>query len=119
MMRLMAERKPLRTLAPRVGTASLSRVPVIQPGSWRADKESSAQRGYGYRWQKARAAFLAEHPLCVMCKAEGRVTAATVVDHSVPHRGDPTIFWDRSKWQPLCKQHHDSDAHRRDNASAL
>lgn len=71
---------------------------------------SSAQRGYGGRWQRARLAFLsrAENALCRMCEAEGRTTAAEVVDHIVPHRGDPVLFWDRSNWQPLCAHHHNS-----------
>ena len=47
------------------------------------------------------------HPLCVSCQAEGKLTAATVVDHIVPHRGDTKLFWDESNWQPLCKEHHD------------
>jgi 5-methylcytosine-specific restriction protein A len=51
--------------------------------------------------------FLAAHPLCVMCAAEGRYTKATVVDHIKPHRGDRNLFWDRANWQPLCKAHHD------------
>ena len=34
-------------------------------------------------------------------------TPATVVDHIVPHRGDPQLFWDESNWQPLCKACHD------------
>lgn len=49
------------------------------------------------------------HPLCVMCQAEGRIEAATVVDHIKPHRGDQALFWDRDNWQSLCKRHHDSD----------
>lgn len=28
---------------------------------------TAAQRGYGSRWQAARAAYLVKHPLCVMC----------------------------------------------------
>lgn len=79
----------------------------MQAGSWRADKQTSAQRGYGYRWQKARAAYLAEHPLCVYCEREGKVTAATVVDHKIPHRGDQELFWDEKNWQSLCKPCHD------------
>jgi len=35
------------------------------------------------------------------------VQAATVVDHIKPHRGDKTLFWERSNWQALCKQCHD------------
>ena len=68
---------------------------------------TSAQRGYGYKWQKASKAYLAAHPLCVHCKERDVVTPATVVDHIIPHRGDMTLFWDRSNWQSLCKTHHD------------
>ena len=71
------------------------------------DRRASAYaRGYGPRWAKARAVFLARHPLCRTCDAQGRVTAATDVDHVTPHRGDQTLFWDESNWQPLCKACH-------------
>jgi 5-methylcytosine-specific restriction endonuclease McrA len=63
---------------------------------------------YGYAWQRARLVFLREHPLCVMCADAGRVTSADVVDHRVPHKGDPHLFWDWSNWQSLCKRCHDS-----------
>ena len=84
--------------------------------SWRTDKRSSSERGYGWAWKKARDAYLREHPLCVYCQAmtPPKLTAANVVDHSVPHRGDVEIFWDQSRWQSLCKPHHDSDAQIRD-----
>lgn len=77
--------------------------------SWRADKRTSAQRGYGSRWQRARAAFLRrpENVCCCYCEAEGRTTLATVVDHRIPHRGDPALFWDEGNWQAMCKPHHD------------
>lgn len=78
--------------------------------SWRADKQSAAARGYGHNWRVARAAYLAANPLCVYCQADGRVTAADVVNHKIPHRGDQALFWDRSNWESLCKRHHDSDA---------
>jgi len=68
---------------------------------------SSAQRGYGSRWQKARETFLRSHPLCVMCGDLGRIEPATVVDHIKPHRGDMVLFWDKTNWQPLCKSCHD------------
>lgn len=69
---------------------------------------SSTERGYNYRWQKARATYLSRHPLCKMCEGRGRVTAATIVDHIIPHRGDQALFWDTSNWQSLCKPCHDS-----------
>lgn len=75
-----------------------------------AQRGSSAQRGYGSRWQKARATYLRQHPLC-QCDECGdgalRVKAAVVVDHKVPHRGDQALFWDTSNWQSLAKVCHD------------
>lgn len=91
----------------------------MQPGSWRTDKQTSAQRGYGSKWQKARAGHLRAHPLCVMClnAIPQRITVATVVDHSIAHRGNMLVFWDSSLWQSLCASHHSSEAQRRDNAA--
>jgi len=67
---------------------------------------SSTTRGYGYKWQQARARFLQANPLCVRCESEGRVKAATDVDHIIPHRGDQELFWDESNYQSLCHAHH-------------
>nr|WP_233210020.1 HNH endonuclease [Comamonas sp. 26] len=50
-----------------------------------------------------------------MCEAEGRVTAATVVDHVIPHRGDQSLFWRRSNWKPLCAIHHSRDKQREES----
>ncbi len=106
----------LKTLKPRWATLDTRTIKtVMSADSWRTSTQTSAQRGYGYAWQKAREGHLANSPLCVMCERDGRVTLATVVDHSIPHRGDMKLFWDTSKWQSLCKQHHDSEAQRRDN----
>lgn len=70
----------------------------------------TAARGYGGRWQRERSAYLASHPLCVMCQAEGRITPASVVDHIIPHKGKYELMWDsENNWQPLCKPHHDRD----------
>jgi 5-methylcytosine-specific restriction protein A len=78
------------------------------PQYTRADPRPSAgDRGYGWRWQKARDSYLREHPLCVLCLSEGRTTAASVVDHRIPHRGSYELFWDPDNWQSLCKPHHD------------
>ncbi len=64
-------------------------------------------RGYDARWRIARKRYLSQHPLCVECLKENKLTPATVVDHIVPHRGDQKLFWDESNWQPLCKDCHD------------
>lgn len=75
---------------------------------------SSAQRGYGSRWQKARDGFLQNHPLCAECERAGKVTAAVVVDHVIPHKGDKNLFWDSENWQPLCKACHDRKTAKED-----
>ncbi|CRM71346.1 HNH endonuclease [Pseudomonas sp. 25 E 4] len=69
-------------------------------------RETSAQRGYSYKWQQARKAYLAKHPLCVECERQGLVVAATDLDHVVAHKGDKAVFWDSSNWQPLCHPCH-------------
>jgi 5-methylcytosine-specific restriction enzyme A len=69
---------------------------------------TSAQRGYDYRWQNRSKFFLACNPLCVYCQREGRITAATLVDHATPHRGDQNLFWDETNWQALCETCHNS-----------
>lgn len=97
----------ITTIKPRIATASTTRVQTISTGTWR-DGKTTNERGYTYRWQKARLQYLREHPLCVMCQADGRINAADVVDHIKPHRGDQAMFWDESNWQALCKSHHDA-----------
>jgi len=70
-------------------------------------RPTSTQRGYGSRWQKARAGYLRSHSLCVACTKEHRITSASVVDHIQSHKGDMTLFWSPDNWQALCKRHHD------------
>lgn len=112
-----AARPKLGTLPQRVGLADLSvagSVVARTDASWRGSTQTSAQRGYGYKWQQARAAFLLEHPLCDMCERAGRVVAANVVDHREPHRGDQTLFWRRSNWQSLCTSCHSGEKQRQE-----
>lgn len=74
----------------------------------RSEVRSTKEKGYDSRWRKARAMFLKTQLLCAKCIEKGRFERATVVDHIVPHRGDPVLFWDESNWQPLCKSCHDT-----------
>lgn len=78
------------------------------------NRQTAAQRGYDSKWRKVRRAYLLKHPLCVECTEEEQVTAATVVDHIIPHKGDKALFWDSKNWQPLCKSHHDRKTARED-----
>lgn len=58
------------------------------------------------RWTRARVTYLGHHPLCVDCQQHGKATAATDVDHIIPHRGDMELFWDVNNWQALCHSCH-------------
>lgn len=83
---------------------------------------SAHDRGYTSAWSRARAFYLRKHPLCVYCQRDGRLTAASVVDHIVAHRlkeaidsGDEVrieaaraLFWDSENWAPLCTHCHNS-----------
>jgi 5-methylcytosine-specific restriction enzyme A len=76
-----------------------------------ADKERKArfdktrptarQRGYTAEWTKASKDFLAVYSSCRRCGQP-----AALVDHIEPHRGDQTLFWKRTNWQPLCTPCH-------------
>lgn len=59
------------------------------------------------RWKSLRSHVIDSEPVCRMCRADGVFTAAVVVDHITPHRGDLSLFWDETNLQPLCKQCHD------------
>lgn len=96
------------------------RCPKHASSEHRLDREqrgSARERGYDTRWERYRSAYLREHPLCVECAAgvplprgvrPRAVTAATVVDHIRPHKGDPELFWDPANHRAVCKPHHDA-----------
>lgn len=72
-----------------------------------ADRRSERCTMYStQRWVRERAAFLRAHPLCEECRRQGRIRAASQVDHIRPHRGDAGLFWDQSNWQSLCAACH-------------
>lgn len=85
----------------RAREVSTQAVKMLNPDAWR-EGLTTAQRGYGGKWQRYRLKFLERNVLCVMCTAQGKVTAANVVDHIVDHRGDQALFWDRANHQALC-----------------
>jgi len=61
------------------------------------------------QWRKGRLLFLAQNPLCQRCQARGEITAANVVNHIVPHKGDLVLFFASSNWEATCKPCHDRD----------
>jgi 5-methylcytosine-specific restriction protein A len=101
----------LKTLKPAIRTLTASPIPGAARGN-------STQRGYTYRWQQYRKRWLAEHPTCgersdgpstqhSQCARDGRVTAATDVDHIERITGpNDSRFWDPSNHQSLCHACH-------------
>jgi 5-methylcytosine-specific restriction protein A len=77
-------------------------------------RASSAERGYGPKWQAERKKWLKAHPVCVLCKKPVKLQAVRgdpllgVVNHKIPHRGDLKLFWSRSNWETQHKGCHDS-----------
>ena len=60
------------------------------------------------QWREGRRNFLTEHPLCYLCLEAKRYVPSQVVDHHIPHKGDPELFFDVSNWRAMCKRCHDS-----------
>jgi len=89
----------------RAREVSTQSVQMLNPDAWR-EGLTTAQRGYGGKWQRYRLKFLERNVLCVMCQAQGKVTAANVVDHIVDHRGNQDLFWDKANHQALCQPCH-------------
>jgi len=78
---------------------------------------TSSERGYDSRWARYSTLYRREHPLCVECQKEGRVTPATDVDHIIPVTGpDDPLFWDPNNHQPLCHMHHSTKTATEDGA---
>lgn len=83
----------------------------------RRSAEAQAYRAWyrTARWQRIAKAQLHRDPLCAMCQARGRVTAATVADHVTPHRGNRDLFW-HGELQSLCGPCHSGDKQREEHA---
>ncbi|GKX34646.1 MAG: hypothetical protein MnENMB40S_22640 [Rhizobiaceae bacterium MnEN-MB40S] len=75
------------------------------------NRPNSSRRGYNGAWEKARKAYLEQHPDCVICGAP-----ATTVDHIIAHKGDMALFWSKQNWQSLCAHCHNSTKQRQERA---
>lgn len=67
------------------------------------------------RWRTIRLHWLNANPLCVMCLADNKVVAATVVDHIQDHKGDKSLFLDVNNLQSLCVRCHNSKTAKDNN----
>jgi len=96
-----------------------SKPPAHRPPGWRSRQQQlkdldaargpSSKRGYDAAWQKLRARFLTEHPIC--CEA-GCGKPATVVDHieTIRTRPDLRLVW--SNLRAMCHPHHSARTSR-------
>ena len=67
-------------------------------------RPGARERGYTRHYERVRAWVLAHNPLCVLCRAEGRLTVAEHTHHVVPlsEGGANTA----RNLVPLCREHH-------------
>jgi 5-methylcytosine-specific restriction protein A len=103
-------KKPRITMAkPRIATADYR---IARPPAPRSSTDDVRTRGQASMDRSAR--LRRRHPLCCICAAEGRVTAATVIDHR--HALVDGGSDHESNCWPLCKTCHDrktNDENRR------
>lgn len=84
------------------GLRSKPKAPVAR---WNR-KQTTTERGYGWKHQQMRKRVLAEEPLCRMCLAMDppRYTPSTIADHIVPQAEGGTD--DRDNYQGLDTECH-------------
>jgi 5-methylcytosine-specific restriction enzyme A len=70
----------------------------------RTSRFDNSQRIRGRKLIERRALWFMQHPLCVMCKREGRVSMATELDHIVALANGGKD--DETNLQGLCADHH-------------
>lgn len=79
------------------------------PTGKRASARADYKKWYkSKRWQKLRKEHLAKEPYCVCPQHKGKMVEGNTVDHIVPHRGDPRLFWDKNNLQTLTASCHSS-----------
>lgn len=102
----MAERRPIPKLGPRVAAADLRTARPIEHQRYDdPNRPSSAERGYGAEWRKARELVLRrDNWLCVPCRRAGRATPAAEVDHVVPKEEGGTDA--HENLQSICRDCH-------------
>ena len=70
----------------------------------RYERTPEMKKRYGGAWPAIRKRFITAHPLCEVCKREGRITAAAEVHHIVPLADGGTH--DPTNLMALCKACH-------------
>lgn len=85
----------------------------------RSDAGAWAQRQYKTkRWQRVRARQLNRQRYCECPHHKGKRVPADTVDHKIPHRGDPKLFWDERNLQSMTKPCHDAHKQSQERGGA-
>lgn len=74
---------------------------------FRADKEDAKFYSCA-RWKKKRLVVLKRDPLCVVCKAAGRLVPSTIADHILERKEHPHLAWDLKNLRGVCESCHNS-----------
>lgn len=91
---------------------ALSKANAVQP-----KHRTTNERGYDADWQKLRALFALEHPLCKHCdEQDGRAVPMDHVDHIIDISVRPDLRLEWSNLQSLCKTHHGRKTHAEQRA---
>lgn len=74
----------------------------------RSDEAREYRKLYDSKaWKDLRAWQLRIYPLCRRCTKYQRRTAATIVNHVKPHKGDTALFFNPLNLESSCKPCHD------------
>jgi len=77
-------------------------------GKAKDPRDNARSRGYDERWRVYSRTYLSRHPRCAdpFARHSSIIKQADVVDHIIPHRGNPQLFWDENNHQSLCTNCH-------------
>ena len=68
------------------------------------DRDPATRRRYGRAWKRIRDRYVADHPLCEMCKKAGKLTPTEEVHHILPLSRGGTHA--QTNLMALCKRCH-------------
>ncbi len=77
----------------------------VQRQTMTPEQKDSQRFYFRASWKRFREAHLNAEPLCRICKADGRLVEAVIVDHIIP-RSEGGAGLDHQNCQSLCAKHH-------------
>lgn len=83
----------------------MPRIPTLKPRVQFARQKIQShyvERDRSWAFKKARERYLSDNPLCMYCEADGRVTAACILEHRVP-LWQGGAMWSEANWAASCK----------------